>query len=100
MSISWISQVLLPGDILFLPRMWLHATCTQSPSISLNFFWKDLKDDVYSAGKDIYGNRDIRAYENSRKMVERIKHMFEDDNIPEDVKNFYLRRLAEEVKAL
>ncbi|OWB73037.1 transferase activity protein [[Candida] boidinii] len=99
-SLSPYECELSPGDVLFLPRMWLHATCTQSPSISLNFFWKDLKDDVYSAGKDIYGNRDIRAYENSRKMIERIKHMFEDDNIPEDVTDFYLRRLAEEVKYL
>jgi hypothetical protein len=33
-----------------------------SPNVGVNVFWKSLKDEVYDAGKDMYGNKDLLAY--------------------------------------
>lgn len=91
-----IETILEPGDVIFIPATWLHATLPLETSISLNFFWKDLSPEVYGGGKDIYGNKDIEAYENGRRMIQKIKHTFED--VPDEIKKFYLLRLAEELK--
>jgi tRNA wybutosine-synthesizing protein 4 len=48
----------------------------------------------YSAGKDIYGNRDLQAYEKGRQDVSKIIRSFE--GLPLDVRKFYLSRLAQE----
>lgn len=88
--------ILEPGDILFIPATWLHATLPLETSISVNFFWKDLAPAVYGHGKDIYGNKDIEAYENGRKAVQKIEEAFKE--VPEEVKRFYLLRLADELK--
>lgn len=89
--------VLEPGDVVFIPAAWLHATLPLDASISINFFWKDLDQQVYGHGKDIYGNKDIEAYENGRKAVQKIGQAFE--GIPEEMRKFYLLRLADELRA-
>lgn len=43
----------------------------------------------------MYGNRDLQAYENGRKDVERIVQSFA--GLPADVGRFYLERLAGEL---
>ncbi|EUC30052.1 hypothetical protein COCCADRAFT_7829 [Bipolaris zeicola 26-R-13] len=86
---------LAPGDILFIPPMWSHtATPEDGVSVAVNVFWKGL-DKGYAAGKDVYGNRDLQAYENGRRDVEKIVRAFKD--IPGDVSRFYLERLAGEI---
>jgi tRNA wybutosine-synthesizing protein 4 len=90
-----IEVVMRPGDILFIPSMWLHATLPLCPSVSLNFFWKDLSHTMYATGKDVYGNRDITAYENGRKFVNKVIDGFE--GVPEEIRRFYLLRLADEL---
>ncbi|KAF7442473.1 O-Methyltransferase polyketide biosynthesis [Pyrenophora tritici-repentis] len=86
---------LKPGDILFIPPMWSHtATPEDGVSVAVNVFWKGL-DKGYAAGKDVYGNRDLQAYENGRRDVEKIVRAFKD--IPVDVSRFYLERLAGEI---
>jgi tRNA wybutosine-synthesizing protein 4 len=85
-----------PGDVVFIPPLWLHATNPLTPSISLNFFWKDLSDTAYAHGKDVYGNRDLGSYETGRKLVDRISCGFKD--LPRDIKQFYLLRLADELR--
>jgi tRNA wybutosine-synthesizing protein 4 len=87
---------LKPGDILFIPPMWSHtATPEEGVSVAVNVFWKGLEKG-YAAGKDVYGNRDLQAYENGRRDVEKILRAFKD--LPADVSGFYLDRLAMEIQ--
>lgn len=87
---------LKPGDILFIPPMWSHtATPEEGTSVAVNVFWRDL-DKGYAAGKDVYGNRDLQAYENGRRDVEKIVRAFRE--VPVDIAKFYLDRLAGEIE--
>lgn len=85
-----------PGDTLFIPPLWAHtAFPVDRMSVAVNVFFRSL-DAGYAAGKDVYGNRDVQAYENGRKDVRRIQRAFE--GLPRDVSAFYLRRLAMELE--
>lgn len=88
-------EVLLhPGDVLFLPPLWLHtATPTSGTSIAVNVFFRNLPAG-YAAGRDVYGNRDLQAYAKGRLDIARIIKSF--DQLPADVRAFYLQRLADE----
>lgn len=86
--------LLYPGDVLFLPPLWLHAVSpTSNVSVSVNVFFRNMSD-VYATGKDTYGNRDLKAYEKGRLDITKIVKSF--DGLPTDVRNFYLLRLADE----
>ncbi len=86
--------LLHPGDVLFLPPLWLHAASPTSPvSIGVNVFFRSLSQG-YAAGKDTYGNRDLAAYEKGRLDIARIIKSFE--HLPTDMRSFYLQRLADE----
>ena len=84
-----------PGDLLFIPAMWFH---TASPitdlSVAINVFFRDLESG-YSTGRDVYGNRDLAAYEKGRQDIGRIVKSF--DRLPPDIRQFYLKRLADEL---
>lgn len=83
------------GDVLFLPPLWLHtATPTSHASIAVNVFFRNL-DSGYSAGRDVYGNRDLAAYEKGRQEIARISKAF--DRVPSEARQFYMLRLAEEL---
>ena len=87
---------LAPGDILFIPPMWSHtAMPNEGISVAVNVFWKGFGDEMYAAGRDVYGNRDLKGYENGRRDVEKIVRGFR--GVPKDVSGFYLQRLAAEV---
>jgi len=89
--------ILSPGEVLFLPPLWLH-TATPVPgksSIAVNVFFKDLESG-YAAGRDVYGNRDLAAYEKGRQDVARIAKSFQ--KLPAEAKEFYLLRLADELR--
>ncbi|OHW92107.1 leucine carboxyl methyltransferase 2 [Colletotrichum incanum] len=84
-----------PGDILFLPPLWLHtATPTSKTSVAVNIFFRNLEKG-YSTGRDIYGNRDLAAYEKGRQDIARIGSSF--SKLPPDTREFYIRRLADEL---
>ena len=86
---------LSPGDILFIPPMWSHtAKPEEGSSVAVNVFFRNLEQG-YAAGKDVYGNRDLQAYENGRRDVEKILKAFR--NVPSDISRFYLERLADEI---
>jgi tRNA wybutosine-synthesizing protein 4 len=87
---------LSPGDILFLPPLWLHtAMPTSGMSVAVNVFFRNLQTG-YAAGKDVYGNRDLQAYEKGRLDIAKIVKYF--DNLPIDAREFYLRRLVHELE--
>ena len=89
--------MLEPGDMLLLPPMWLHtATPTSDMSVAVNVFFRDL-DGVYSTGRDVYGNRDLAAYEKGRQDAARIGKSFE--KLPREIRMFYLSRIADELRA-
>jgi len=89
--------LLNPGDVLFIPAFWLHtASPIDNLSISINVFFRNLEAG-YAPGRDVYGNRDLQAYEKSRKDIERIVKSFA--KLPPEVARFYLDRLADELKA-
>ncbi|KAM3499018.1 hypothetical protein MY10362_007696 [Beauveria mimosiformis] len=80
-----------PGDVLFLPPLWLHtATPTTDMSIAVNTFFRDL-DGGYATGRDVYGNRDLAAYEKGRQEVAKIAKQFQE--LPEETRKFYLASL-------
>jgi tRNA wybutosine-synthesizing protein 4 len=89
--------VLSPGDVLFLPPLWLHtATPTSDKNIAVNVFFKDLDSGHYASGRDVYGNRDLAAYEKGRQDIARIVSSFK--KLPTDAREFYLLRLADELR--
>lgn len=86
---------LLPGDVLFLPPMWMHTAVSLSDlSIAVNVFFRDLASG-YSLGRDVYGNRDLSGYEKSRQDVVRMGKNMQD--MPPELRHFYLSRIADEV---
>ncbi|PYH44529.1 tRNA methyltransferase PPM2 [Aspergillus saccharolyticus JOP 1030-1] len=87
------------GDILFLPPLWLHtASPTQNQvSVAVNVFFRNLRAG-YAAGRDVYGNRDLQAYEKGRGDVQKIAKAFE--GVPGEMARFYLLRLGRELMDL
>jgi tRNA wybutosine-synthesizing protein 4 len=84
-----------PGDILLLPPAWLHTAAPLTDfGVAVNVFFRNL-DTGYSSGRDVYGNRDVAAYEKGRQDVARITNSF--GKLPRDMQAFYLRRLADEM---
>ncbi|KAL2438331.1 tRNA wybutosine-synthesizing protein 4 [Exophiala dermatitidis] len=49
---------------------------TSSINISLNIFFRSLPPSRYAAGRDVYGNRDLAAYEDGRRDIDRIVRRF------------------------
>ncbi|KAK1146060.1 tRNA methyltransferase ppm2 [Aspergillus melleus] len=86
------------GDILFLPPLWLHtASPTGQVSVAVNVFFRNLSKG-YAAGRDVYGNRDLQAYEKARADLQKMERSFE--GLPTDMARFYLLRLAQELKEI
>ncbi|MCJ1383679.1 tRNA methyltransferase ppm2 [Xylographa soralifera] len=90
-----LEAVLQPGDILFIPPLWAHSACpTDGVSVAVNVFFKTIGTG-YAAGRDVYGNRDVQAYEDGRRDVEKISKRFV--GLPSSMSKFYLERLAAEL---
>ena len=87
--------ILCPGDLIYIPPLWLHtALPLENISVSVNVFFRDLKSG-YAPGKDVYGNRDVQAYEKGRMDLQKIARSFH--AFPKDMAKFYLKRLADEL---
>ena len=92
-----VEVVLQPGDILFIPPLWAHSAYpTEGVSVAVNIFFRTIATG-YATGRDIYGNRDIQAYEDGRKDIEKISRRFV--GIPSGMSKLYLERLAAELLA-
>ena len=84
-----------PGDILFIPPMWSYTETTEEGiSMAVSIFWRSLRLG-HAEDRDIYGKQDLQAYEHGRQDVEKMVKAFE--GMPEDIKRFYLDRLAGEI---
>lgn len=87
--------ILKPGDVLYIPPLWLHtAVPIENVSISVNVFFRNLKTG-YAVGRDVYGNRDLQAYDHGRRDIQKISRAF--DGLPPHMGKFYLERLAGEL---
>ena len=85
------------GEVLYIPPLWLHAATPVGGdiSIAINVFFRNLAHG-YAAGRDVYGNRDVQAYEQGRINVEKMVRAF--DGLPSEMRRFYLLRLSEELR--
>src|SRR5579862_9140865 len=92
------SAILKPGDAVFIPPLWPHATKPLSPNIGVNVFWKSFKEELYDRGKDVYGNKDLGCYTAGRHHLERIMKSFKD--VDGDTREFYIKRLASELESM
>lgn len=94
-KISSYEAHLRPGDVLFIPPLWPHtAQPIGTTSVAVNVFFKNM-DTGYAAGRDTYGNRDLQAYENGRRDIQKI--LKAQRTLPKDAAIFYLQRLAAEL---
>lgn len=63
----------------------------------MNVFFRSFEHG-YAPGRDVYGNRDLQAYEKGRKDINKLAKSF--DKLPRNVARFYLERLADELKEI
>ena len=89
--------ILKPGDILFIPPLWLHTASpgTGQVTVAVNVFFRNLSGG-YAVGRDVYGNRDVQAYEKARNDLQRMARSFA--GLPREMARFYLLRLAQELQ--
>lgn len=88
--------LLKSGDVIYIPPFWLHTLSSENcVSVAVNVFFKNLSMG-YANGKDVYGNRDLHAYEKGRQDIAKILTSFE--STPPMARDFYLQRLIEELK--
>ncbi|KIX08354.1 uncharacterized protein Z518_03010 [Rhinocladiella mackenziei CBS 650.93] len=133
--------ILRPGEALFIPPLWAHSGTPMPPqppsnvdapspdnsriNISLNVFFRTIPATMYPAGRDVYGNRDLAAYEDARRDLDKIVRRFTaisvkqkvngdnssastttqgdvpvdiHESIPKPIAKAYLERLADELK--
>ena len=75
--------------------MWSYTETTEEGiSMAVSIFWRSLRLG-HAEDRDIYGKQDLQAYEHGRQDVEKMVKAFE--GMPEDIKRFYLDRLAGEI---
>lgn len=109
-----VEAVLNSGDVLYIPACWPHATAiaprtkqdldvngvqdtecggdktrATSISVAVNVFFRGFDSTTYAAGRDVYGNRDVAAYENGRRDLTKLIHLLKDTTLtrssgPED----------------
>ncbi|MCJ1311948.1 tRNA methyltransferase ppm2 [Agyrium rufum] len=116
--IAYLDPTLAPGrsQVLYIPPLWAHAALPPSEmasvipkgfdntapsdrahhSIALNIFFRPYSDEMYAAGRDIYGNRDLRPYEQGRGWVNRIIKSMR--GLHPDARGFYTERLVDELR--
>ena len=110
-----------PNTALFIPPLWSHTAAPSAPgivNISVNLFFYSLPKQLYAAGRDVYGNRDLVAYEDGRRDVDKIARRFgsrakelgrkggvkgeghkgEAGGMPKEIARAYLLRLADELR--
>ena len=84
-----------PGDVLFIPAMWFHNVTALEFGVAVNVFWKHLDNSFYDA-KDTYGNKDLLPASRASQIIDKALKALEE--MPEDYRDFYARRIVSKVK--
>ncbi|KAK6539786.1 tRNA methyltransferase ppm2 [Orbilia ellipsospora] len=87
--------IMSPGDILYIPPFWLHAVFPLEPCIAVNTFFYSFNNAFYSQGKDLYGNKDLKCYQEGRDMISDILQRF--SGLESNIRQFYITRLGHEL---
>ncbi|XP_064459258.1 tRNA wybutosine-synthesizing protein 5-like [Ornithodoros turicata] len=89
--------VLEPGDILFIPALWFHNMTALDFGVAVNVFWRHLEGACYEKS-DVYGNKDpVPA---AKALAHLHKAMRELQQLPTEYREFYGRRMIEEIKSI
>ncbi|XP_069471900.1 tRNA wybutosine-synthesizing protein 5 isoform X2 [Ambystoma mexicanum] len=80
-----------PGDVLFIPAMWFHNTIAEEFGVGVNVFWKHLPPEFYDK-TDTYGNKDPAAASRAMQILDRALKTL--DELPEEYRDFYARRMV------
>ncbi|XP_053554700.1 tRNA wybutosine-synthesizing protein 5 isoform X2 [Bombina bombina] len=84
------------GDVLFIPALWFHNTVAEAFGIGVNVFWKHLPPEFYDK-TDTYGNKDPTAASRAVQILDRALKTLEE--LPEEYRDFYARRMVLRIKA-
>lgn len=84
-----------PGDVLFIPAMWFHNVISLQFGVAVNVFWRHLDAGFYDS-KDTYGNKDLAPAARAMQIMDRAIKALEE--LPEEYKDFYARRLVCKIK--
>ncbi|XP_036598430.1 tRNA wybutosine-synthesizing protein 5 [Trichosurus vulpecula] len=83
--------VLEAGDVLFIPALWFHNVISEEFGVGVNVFWKHLSSECYDK-TDTYGNKDPTAASRAIQILDRALKTL--DELPEEYKDFYARRMV------
>ncbi|XP_063794179.1 tRNA wybutosine-synthesizing protein 5 isoform X2 [Pseudophryne corroboree] len=84
------------GDVLFIPALWFHNTVAEEFGVGVNVFWKHLTPEFYDR-TDTYGNKDLTAASRATQILDRALKTL--DELPEEYKDFYARKMVLRVQA-
>ncbi|XP_068101346.1 tRNA wybutosine-synthesizing protein 5 isoform X2 [Hyperolius riggenbachi] len=88
--------ILEAGDVLFIPALWFHNTVAEEFGVGVNVFWKHLPSEFYDK-TDTYGNKDPTAASRAVQILDRALKTL--DELPEEYKDFYARKMVLRIKA-
>ncbi|XP_068926232.1 tRNA wybutosine-synthesizing protein 5 isoform X4 [Petaurus breviceps papuanus] len=83
--------VLEAGDVLFIPALWFHNVISEEFGVGVNVFWKHLSSECYDK-TDTYGNKDPTAASRAMQILDRALKTL--DDLPEEYRDFYARRMV------
>ncbi|XP_065567028.1 tRNA wybutosine-synthesizing protein 5-like isoform X3 [Artemia franciscana] len=94
-NVMFYEGFLEPGDVIFIPALWMHNVISLDFGIAVNVFWKNLDNSFYNQ-KDPYGNRDLVPAEKALQSLETALKSLKE--LPKDYSDFYHRRILSRVE--
>ncbi|KAM4698588.1 tRNA wybutosine-synthesizing protein 5 [Rhinophrynus dorsalis] len=88
--------ILEAGDVLFIPALWFHNTVAEEFGVGVNVFWKHLPSECYDK-TDTYGNKDPTLASRAVQILDRALKTL--DELPEEYKDFYARKMVLRIHA-
>jgi ribosomal protein L16 Arg81 hydroxylase len=88
---------LKPGDVLFIPKCWIHAIRSLEPSIGVNVFFRTQDAELYPK-QDVWGNADLVPFQQARDDLARAVDRLA--GLPAGQRQLYLKKLGSELCSL